>query len=277
MNLAESKMMEILIRGKEQYGIVGVKAEFEAEGTRTDEMLRLVEIARKANVKIGLKIGGCEAMRDLLESKQIGVDYIIAPMVESPYALSKYIEAKNKVYTKEESKDIRFLFNVETQQTFEQLGPISEIAKHYDGGVDGIVFGRVDFTLSRKMGRDDINHADITKTAAETGAICKKLGLELVVGGGVALEALEALRSIHQTHLTRFETRKVIFSTEKLGDKIMERGLMDAVEFELLWLTNKQDYYTSIQKEDDKRIQMLDKRLKLLREKEQAGAKSEAA
>ena len=264
MNASEKKMVEILRRGKEQYGIVGVKAEFEAEGTRTDEMLRLAEIARKADVNIGLKIGGCEAVRDLLESKQIGVDYIIAPMVETPYALTKYIEAKNKVYSAGDRDNIRFLFNVETQRTFDDLDAIAEVAKNYQGGVDGIVFGRVDFTLSRKMGRDEINHHDITTCAVKTGEICKKYGLELVVGGGVALEALPALRIIKQTHLSRFETRKIIFSTAKLDEKIMEQALKEAVEFELLWLTNKQEYYRAIQEEDSKRIGMLDKRMKEL-------------
>ena len=80
----------------------------------------------------------------------------------------------------------------------------------------------------------------------------------------MALEALGALRQISQTHLTRFETRKIIFSTAKLGQQSIETGLMEAVEFELLWLTNKQDYYASIQQEDAKRITMLDKRLKEL-------------
>lgn len=263
MNQLEKRMLEILKRGRAEFGYVGVKAEFEAEGTRMDEMLRLMEVARRADLNIGLKIGGCEAVRDLIDSKQIGADYIIAPMVETPYALSKYVQIKNKLYTPFEREQVRFLFNIETNTALTQLDALAKTAAAADG-VDGIVFGRVDFSGSCGLSRDIINSDRITDDCIKVAAACKTYNLDFVVGGGVTLDSVDALRRMRATHLTRFETRKIIFDASMLENSNVEEALFNAVEFELCWLKNKREYYLNIADEDISRIEMLEKRFQQL-------------
>lgn len=258
MNNIERGMLDRLKRGRDEHGVVAIKAEFEAEGTRPDEFLRLLEITRKADLKVALKIGGCEAVTDLLSSRLYGIDYIIAPMVETPYALSKFIEAKNKTHGAEEQAETTFLFNLETETTLQNLEAMAETAK---GQVDGIVFGRVDFTLSRGLPRGDVDTPSITDAVLKVAQVARDNDLEVVVGGSVSTKSIDALREIQAIRLDRFETRKVIFAGEAVTHPMMEVGIENAVQFELAWLKSKRDYYSSIAQEDAARIAMIEKRL----------------
>lgn len=266
MNNRERQMLDILKRGRDDYGYVSVKAEFEAEGTRIDELMRLVELARRADLEVTVKIGGCEAIRDLLESRQIGVRYIVAPMVETPYALSKYVAAKNTVYLEEERTDTDFLFNIETFTGFDNREQLANQAIVPEG-VQGMVFGRVDYCGSLGMNRDSINDDRVTEDILTVAALCKSKGLDLVVGGGVSKDSIACLRAIAEVRLTRFETRKIVFNGPAITSSTIDAGLLNAVHFELLWLLNKQSYYATIAAEDNKRIDMLEKRWKVLNPK----------
>jgi citrate lyase beta subunit len=263
MNKTERQMRDILVRGREDFGVVSVKAEFEAEGTRVDELLRLVDITRSAGLELTVKIGGCEAIKDLLEAKQIGVRYVVAPMVETPYALSKYIAAKNSVFRGAELEDTQFLFNLETITGYEHLQDLVQMAASKEG-VQGIVFGRVDFAGSMGLGREELNKPEITDYVLVSANAAKNAGLDFVMGGAVSSDTLDVIREVGQVHLTRFETRKVVFSGDATTISNIEQGLINAVHFELLWLTNKRDYYERITSEDAKRIHMLESRWKLL-------------
>jgi len=256
MNNFERQMLAILKEGKETLGFDSVKAEFEAEGTRHDEFLRLIHLARLAGLKVALKIGGCEAIRDLIESQQYGVDYIIAPMVETPYALSKFIDAKNKIYSKDQQADTGFLFNLETITGFQNLAEIIKTAAA-EGGVDGVVFGRVDFAGSMGKTRDAVDGAEIMGMVRETAVACQRSNLELVTGGAVSEKSVTCLTDLRKIHLTRYETRKVIFKGESLPQGQARDAILLAGRFELLWLNNKQAYYQSLANEDDKRLHML--------------------
>lgn len=257
MNSYEKQMLEILSRARANFGVVAVKAEFEAEGTRVDELLRLLEITHKAGVKVGIKIGGCEAIRDLIECRLYGADYIIAPMIETPYALSKYVAGKDKFYPADEQGDVGFLFNVETRKTYDELEELGEVARK---GNVGMVFGRVDFAGSMGKTRDFVNTDEMIAYVCGVAEVAKRHNLDLVVGGGVSPDSINPLRKVREIRLDRFETRKVIFDAAVLDGNDAARGMELAIEFELLWLKNKRDYYQTIASEDLQRIDMMEKR-----------------
>ena len=263
MNLLEKKMLNTLIDLRENHHVVGIKAEFEAEGTRLEEALRLKEVVTRAGLDLTIKIGGCEAIKDMYDARTIGVSAIVAPMIETPYAMQKYIQATKFVFPEEEREEIKFLINLETITGFNNLNDM--IQSPYFKELSGVVLGRVDMTGSMGMTREDINSEalfNISNTIAGKILSAKK---DFVIGGGVSAHSLPFFKKLPLHSLTRFETRKIIFDAQKaLQDKNADKGILKAVGFELMWLKNKREFYGMIYKEDEARLKMLEARYKKL-------------
>ena len=210
--------------------------------------VRLADLAYKSDLKLGIKIGGCEAVRDALDVKQFGADYIIAPMIESRYALSKFSDLVERVYSSSFTRPTA-LFNIETQLAYVNFDSILSYASS-SSFIDGIVFGRVDFTLSQGLSRSDVNSSQIESTCFDVSTKLCSTKLDYVVGGGISSSSLPFLRRLNNVYLSRFETRKVIFDSSSLVDKNLDEGLLLSVKFELLWLLNKRYYYSHISTEE---------------------------
>lgn len=263
MNLLEQKMCDTLKDLKENHHVVGIKAEFEAEGTRMEEALRLKEVVTKAGLDLFIKIGGCEAIKDMFDARTIGVKGIVGPMIETDYAMTKYVKAAHFVFPAEELAEMELLINVETKSGLEHIDAM--IARPEFKEITGIVLGRVDMTGSLGLTREDINSDQIFEIAK---LLCQKAhqnGKKMVIGGGVSAHSLPFFKNLPPNTLTKFETRKIIFDAQKaLQDKNADKGILKAVGFELMWLKNKRDFYGMIFKEDAARITMLEARYKKL-------------
>jgi 4-hydroxy-2-oxoheptanedioate aldolase len=212
----------------------------------------------KAGIGLTIKIGGCEALRDMYECRVIGVERVVAPMVETAYALQKFLAATCLAFPPDERTDIKFAVNIETInacQNFDAMLALPEIRL-----LDGIVMGRVDLTGSMGLSREDINTPQVFEITRALFLKSKTLGMENAIGGGVSAHSLPFFRALPPGTLDRYETRKVIFQCPEALNHAADRGILKAVGFELLWLKNKRDYYKLISLEDEQRIEMLENR-----------------
>jgi len=259
MNTLEEKMVNLLLDLKKNHGVVELKAEFETEAVRINELMRLKEVADKVGLGLVIKIGGAEAITDMFEAQHIGVTGLIAPMIESSYAMVKYLEAIQKHFPEDLRKNIHFGVNIETYQGYKNLPEIlkAKLIKL----VDTITLGRVDMTGSLGLGRNNINDSQVYEIAEDIFTQAKNKGMRTTMGGGIAVEAIPFIKKLASKKLlNRFETRKIVFNVPKSFVNV-EKGIIKANKFELLWLENKRNYYSRIFREDDSRIEMLKKRV----------------
>lgn len=259
MNKLEKEIIDVMKCLKDEYGVFEIKAEFEAEGSRMEEMMRLKDITGHVGLPIILKIGGVEAVTDVYNALALGVKGCIAPMAETRYALSKFTDLIDNFVAPDNAADIEFGANIETITACNNFNDMLSIPNI--SNLSGITIGRVDLVGSMGLNRDAIN------TSEEVKSLCKSVfsqakanGFKTAMGGGISTDAFPVISEMNSDGLIdKYETRKVVFPANSAA--YGEKSILKAVEFELLWLKSKERYYSRIKLEDKARIEMLEKRL----------------
>ena len=218
---------------RDHCGCVAIKAEFEAEGSRTEELVMLADIVRRANVALTLKIGGCEAARDLDQARMFDAENIMAPMVESPYAMRKFRLTAGKVFECDVER-VNWIINAETKTCHQNL---DEILDEGAGFLNTVCIGRSD--LSGSLGLSKEINGQQMFDAVKDIAVRSRESVDFVIG--------------MSPYVGAYETRKVTFKSRADRDSILE-SIEHALRFEMLYLQLKKAYYRNMELEDDDRL-----------------------
>ena len=81
----------------------------------------------------------------------------MAPMIESPFAMQKFVDAAHKVHGKN-WKDIEWIINAETKTCHQNLDAILEKGKDF---LSTVSIGRVDLSASMGLTRNEINGSTV--------------------------------------------------------------------------------------------------------------------
>lgn len=259
MNKLEYEMIDLLKKLKNEFGVFEIKAEYENEGSRQVELMRLKDVADSVGLPVILKIGGVEAVTDMYEALSLGAKGIIAPMAETGFAASKFLDAIDTFVAEDNREDIEFAINIETITAYKNIDEILSLKKL--NLLDSITIGRVDFTASMGKDRGFVNSDEMLKYCREIFQKCREKGLKTALGGAISSDSIAFIKDLVSKKLIdKFETRKLVYKENSIEN--IKQGLAEGIKFELLWLKSKRRYYHRIKDEDEKRIVMLEARVK---------------
>jgi len=223
-------------------GVVGIKQSFEDEGVILDDLITMRRLTDLSGVYLSVKIGGCEAITDINLSQQIGADGIVAPMIESQFALQKYIEIVKDL------KDIKLYVNIESRQAYNNLD--SMLSSPSSKLLYGVVVGRSDLTKSYGHGKDYVDSKEMQNVVYDVMTKCKEYDMITLMGGNISNKSVGFIKKLFEEKLLDYiETRNVIMKLTDSNVNNLNDLVKSALLFESLWLKFKANKYKKISDE----------------------------
>ena len=205
---------------------ISLKGEFEAEGLGRDDLAAESLFAARNGLDYLVKIGGCEAKADVNYLVTLGITSIVAPMIETPFAMEKYMEILPNNHFKH------------TSVTIETITAVANIEGIIEAGtkLSEVTIGRTDLTASYKgEGVESGATMDMVKRVAKTA---KSNGLKVTMGGSInkATRLLLLADKELQDLVDFVETRKVVMPINKF---LEDGALSSALNLEAVLLQRR--------------------------------------
>ena len=230
-----------------------LKGSFEDEGLNNFEVQILSNLAKRYNLPLAFKIGGCEAKSDITTALNYGASCIVAPMVESEFAAQKFISATDQHLVHICERNI----NIETITAVEN---IDKILRNNHKFLSGVVLGRTDLCLSLGATKKEVDSIKIMELVKKSLKVAKSYGLTTTMGGSVNANSIEHIANLfHENLLDRFETRKVIMTASDDVNEL-KRLLNESFEIENVFLKRTLYNYDVGQKLANLRIDSINQR-----------------
>ena len=202
-------------------------------------MRRITELC---GLKLSVKIGGCEAKNDINFCSSINAEGIVAPMVESEFALQKFIESIIHL------DDNKFYINIESKTAYNNLNSI--LNSPSSKLLSGIVIGRSDLTKSYGFGKDYVDSPKMQNIIKDILIKCKKYNITTLMGGNISPKSEKFIKEMYSSSLLDYiETRNVIIELNKNNINNLPSLIKSVLLFESEWLKYKARYYNQIGKE----------------------------
>ena len=254
MDFIMDELKQILTELKQNYGVIGIRTDMASEIVSEQEFIIFKQFCNELNLKYIIKIGGCDALTDIHQAKKAGVDSVICPMIETEYALQKFVD--NCKQTFEDLNQIDLLINIETIYAYNNLGSI--LANESIKSIKGIVLGRDD--MAKSLNNDDVDSDKIFNIASDISNKACKHRKAFVIGGGIRPKSTEFLKCFNKEYITNYETRRIVFNSYTLNNTNFTEGIRKAIEFEIKWLEYLKTNHLS-DKQTQSRIETLKKSL----------------
>ena len=214
---------EKLLTLKNSYSIVALKTGTEIEDMSMEEILLLRKIS-DGILPIAVKIGGPEARQDIRNLLKLKIDIILAPMIESAYALHNFVETVLDLSQNEGYEPI-LGFNLETIIGFQNIDAI--LGSKMFEKVRQVTIGRTDLAGSIGLAADDDK---VIEYVCKIISKIKKYNRPTSVGGNLSTQNIERLLSHIPTNL--FNTRHIIFQNNKYLSKRPVKILLEVLSWE---------------------------------------------